>query len=144
MRAPTSKTILVIDDCHDFRETMCDFLTDAGYFAFQARCADEAFALLKNEPVDAIACDLVMPFTYGKDFFKFPYSAEVGKRMIKELIWLYPFKPIIAVTALNRIDVVKIAREIQTVPILLKPFRPEELVSLIESSIAMHVSQVAQ
>ncbi len=144
MKPHTTRTILVIDDCHDFRETLCDYLNDAGYLAFQARCPHEAFALLKNQPVDAIVCDLTMPFTYGKDFFKYPYSSEVGKKTIKELVWVYPFKPVIAVTALDRIDVVKIAREIQTVPILLKPFRPEELIALIEHSISIHVSQVAQ
>jgi CheY-like chemotaxis protein len=126
------KSILIIDDSDDFRGTICDILLDAQYDVWDAACPEEAFKVLGREKFDVIVCDLQMPFTMGEDYQNFPFSAEVGVQTIQELSGVFPFTPIIAVSALPSLVLDELHHRIQTVPILGKPFHPSQLVGLIE------------
>lgn len=138
------KSILIIDDNDDFRSLICDILLDAEYDVWDAPCPDQAFAVLGRETFDVIVCDLQMPFTLGKDFDKYPFSFEVGMRTIRELAGVFPFTPIIAVSALPRLVLHQLQNEIQTVPILPKPFQAKELLDLIESHLSAPVFRTTQ
>jgi len=94
------KSVLVIDDNDDFRFLACNFLLDSGFDVWDAPCPTDAFTTLNRETFDLIICDLQMPFTLGKEQGEYPFSAEVGVRTIQELTCVYPFTPIIAVSAL--------------------------------------------
>lgn len=138
------KTVLIIDDCDDFRSTASDVLLDNDYYVIEARCPDEAYSQLKGEQVDMIICDLTMPFTYGKEFFNYPYSSKVGVQTIKELVWTFPYKPILAVTGMTDSEIDKVAPEIGTVPILQKPCSPSLLLASVNVLIAEQMVEAVQ
>ncbi|MCB0310346.1 MAG: response regulator [Bdellovibrionales bacterium] len=133
------KSILVIDDDHDFRETICDFLLDANFDVWDADCPDQAFKILERERQDLIICDLNMPFTRGKNFFDYPYSFEVGKRTIRELGWVYPRTPIIAMSAAMPHDLDKMRKELGGITTLPKPCDLGALLEAIMGSFGLEV-----
>ena len=138
------ETILVIDDNDEFRDLICDVLLDADYDVRDAQCTDEAFELLKHEPCDLVVCDLQLPFTLGAKFDEFEFSYEVGVRTIQELCSVFPFKPIVAVSALPHSVLERLENRIQTVPILAKPFHPALLLAVIRKALEVQCVQVIQ
>lgn len=130
--SPIMKSVLVIDDHDEFRQLACDILLDAGFDVWDAPCPAEAFKELDKETFDLIICDLQMPFTMGEEQANYPFSFEVGIRTIQELSAVFPFTPIIAVSALPPTVLEQLRERIQTVPILGKPFHSSDLMSLIE------------
>lgn len=62
-RVPAARTILIVDDDHDFLRLFARLLRSArrGYTVWQAASADEALALLANRKPDAIFLDVLMP-----------------------------------------------------------------------------------
>ena len=55
-------TILVVEDDHDLRETLDEFLTEAGYAAVTAESAEHAVELLKTIPRPCLVLlDFLMP-----------------------------------------------------------------------------------
>jgi len=129
------KSILIIDDCSDYRSTISDILLDANYDVWEAESPDCAFKILKREEMDLIICDLHMPFTVDQRFAEFEFSYRVGLETIKELTWVYPYKPIIAISAAPPSELRRMSLEIGTVPALNKPFPPGELLSLVQCSL---------
>jgi len=53
--------VLLIDDEPELRESLAEFLRDAGHHAREARDGDEGLALLEAEPVDVVLCDVRLP-----------------------------------------------------------------------------------
>ena len=68
MNAPSSRTILVVDDEEAFCEVVCEILTNAGYHTVSAPSAEEARRLLDQYSVDLILSDVMMPGTHGLSF----------------------------------------------------------------------------
>ncbi len=58
-------TILIVDDQQSFRLLLQYQLQDAGYSVIQASSAEEAIALLRQQQIDLILCDLIMPGVGG-------------------------------------------------------------------------------
>jgi CheY-like chemotaxis protein len=66
-----AKTVLVVDDEADIRESLRDALGDEGYSVMLASNGKEALALLPKVPRPcAIILDLIMPVMSGMEFYE--------------------------------------------------------------------------
>lgn len=123
------KTVLVIDDCDDFRETVRFVLESDDLDVYESDCPDTAFQMLTTmDPPDLILCDLHMPFTTDverRDDFE--VSIEVGVKTVHELAWVYPETPVVAMTSAEQLDITKIRRYLAPIPTYQKPERISEL-----------------
>ncbi len=62
--------VLIVDDDHNFRETLRELLSDAGYQIRIATNAEEGIALLQTTTPDLALCDWKMPGGGGEQFLK--------------------------------------------------------------------------
>jgi DNA-binding NtrC family response regulator len=62
--------VLIVDDDHNFRETLRELLSDAGYQTCIATNAEEGIALLQTTAPDLTLCDWKMPGGGGEQFLK--------------------------------------------------------------------------
>jgi DNA-binding NtrC family response regulator len=62
--------VLIVDDDHNFRETLRELLADAGHHTLVATNAEEAIALLQTTTPSLTLCDWKMPGGGGKQFLK--------------------------------------------------------------------------
>src|ERR1700679_2177136 len=62
--------VLIVDDDHNFRETLRELLTDAGYKTLVATNAEDAITLLQTATPDLTLCDWKMPGGGGEQFLK--------------------------------------------------------------------------
>jgi DNA-binding NtrC family response regulator len=62
--------VLIVDDDQNFRETLRELLTDAGYKTLAATNAEEAITLLQTSTPDLTLCDWKMPGGGGEQFLK--------------------------------------------------------------------------
>src|ERR1700733_12620866 len=62
--------VLIVDDDHNFRETLRELLEDAGYQTLVATNAEEAITLLQTATPDLTLCDWKMPGGGGEQFLK--------------------------------------------------------------------------
>jgi DNA-binding NtrC family response regulator len=62
--------VLIVDDDHNFRETLRELLSDAGYQTRIATNAEEGIALLQTTAPDLTLCDWKMPGGGGEQFLK--------------------------------------------------------------------------
>src|SRR6202453_3053013 len=62
--------VLIVDDDHNFRETLRELLADAGYKTLVATNAEEAITLLQTATPDLTLCDWKMPGGGGEQFLK--------------------------------------------------------------------------
>ena len=62
--------VLIVDDDHNFRETLRELLADAGYQALVATNAEEAITLLQTTTPALTLCDWKMPGGGGEQFLK--------------------------------------------------------------------------
>ena len=129
-----TKTILIIDDNADFRETVIDILVDNDFDIYEASCPKDGFDILFREPVDVILCDLNMPFTEGKAQSEYLKGNKVGINTIKELGYAFPNLPIICVTAEDSIELAKASRELGDVPLIRKPIGHKLLLEEIDKA----------
>ena len=83
------QTILIIDDNSEFRETLCDILKREGYQTVEASEGDEGINIIKNNHIDLVITDMIMP---GKE----------GIETIIELRETFPDVKIIAVSGGGR------------------------------------------
>lgn len=65
-----AKTILIVEDNTEFRETVVELLKDAGYETIQAGHGKEALEILKTKHVDLVLSDIKMPVMDGLDLLK--------------------------------------------------------------------------
>jgi two-component system, OmpR family, KDP operon response regulator KdpE len=65
--SPPNVSILLVDDDPAFRQGLCASLVTAGYVADTARNAEEAFAYVRERPVDVVLLDFNMPEVSGVD-----------------------------------------------------------------------------
>ncbi|MEQ6388177.1 response regulator transcription factor [Bacillaceae bacterium S4-13-58] len=60
-----NKRVLVVDDEQQIRETISNFLVKEGYSVFEAENGDAALRCLKDQKLDIILLDIMMPETDG-------------------------------------------------------------------------------
>jgi len=56
-----SETILIVDDELTLLNLTHEILSEKGYYTFRAESAKQALEILKNESIDLVICDIIMP-----------------------------------------------------------------------------------
>lgn len=111
--------ILIVDDDHEIRETLCALLTHNGIETITAASTIEAEKLIEKNAISLILLDIMMPNESGLDFCKrIAHKIDI---------------PIIMLTALdNDFDRI-ISFEIGAFDYINKPFEPRLLIAKIKS-----------
>lgn len=138
------KSVLIIDDSIDYREITANLLVDQGYDVWEASSPVEAINILKSEKFDLVICDLHMPFTSDDSQEEFVFSYEVGIKTIQELKNIFPNLPIIAMSSTTPIDLKRIARFIDPVPMYSKPTYNERILELVDFHLDQTQSRILQ
>ncbi len=128
------RTVLIIDDNADFRQTISDILVDHEFDIYEAACPEDAFKILNKEKVDLILCDLNMPFTNDERAKEFVRGNRVGIDTMRELGWIFPAMPIICISAATPAEAAEAAKHLGDLPVLPKPIAPKKLLAHIEKS----------
>ncbi len=115
-----SKRILVVDDDMDFREYVSDLLKSRGHTVFKAVNGKEGVEILKNEKVDILLTDMIMP-------------EREGVETIMEVKLIHPHIKIIAMSGAMRHETyLQIADGLGAGATLSKPFKKQEMFDAIE------------
>lgn len=111
------KTVLVIDNNAEYREAFRDVLEEKGVDVVESDCPDNAYQqLFGMDAPDLIVGDLHMPFTTGPTRDEYKTSYEVGVKTLRELAWVYPETPVIALTALEELDIDRVRKLLSPIP----------------------------
>ncbi len=117
--------ILLVDDDHHFRRTLCIQLELEGYHITEVENGDVALSYLErqfkfygNMP-DLVITDVKMPGMSGIQLF----------RKIEEI---YPFLPVIVISAFE------LNEELKSCPMIKKPFKIENMLSVVNQSLENH------
>ncbi len=114
--------ILVVEDDHDLRSAICEFLSSLGYLVTQAKNGNVAIAMIGNKKPALMITDILMPEKEG-------ISTIVDIRRQMEEI------KIIAMSGggrFGRVDVLNTAKKLGADGVLAKPFEMNDLQTLVE------------
>jgi two-component system, LuxR family, response regulator FixJ len=112
----------VIDDDDDVRESLRLFLTTEGFDARTYASAGDFLAKMNPSESGCVVTDVRMPGMSGMDFL-----AHVAARQIA--------LPIIVITAHADVPLAVRAMKLGAVDLIEKPFRPDELISVVRSAL---------
>lgn len=116
------KTILLVDDDSSLRNSLSDYLSSSGFSVQDASDVSSALFLIKVNRPSIIIADVIMPQLTGYDFIKILKS---DKRLC--------YIPVIFLTVKGMThDRIK-GYDLGCYAYLIKPFNPQELLSLINS-----------
>jgi len=68
MMKKTQRTILILDDEENIRQSFIDYFEDQGWETYEAGSSEQALELLKEINLDAIIVDIRLPGKDGNDF----------------------------------------------------------------------------
>ena len=118
-----SKQILIVDDEAIVRESIRDWLKDAGYQVLTAESGEEALALMEKHTFGVIILDLRLPGMTGIDVLK---KVKSLKPNIKSIVTTaYP-------TMLTKDE----ASRLGVIDYLIKPISPDKLEGLIRETLS--------
>ncbi len=115
--------ILVVDDEEVVRESLAEWLTDAGHEIITAPDATRALEIMKNNEFDILIADLKMPKIDGIE-------------LMKRAKAIYPHLPVIIMTAYASVETAVMAMKEGAYDYLEKPFCPERVEMLIQKLLA--------
>lgn len=115
-----SERILVVDDDHDVRAIITNFLSEIGYVVYEAEHGEAALAMQNAVNPQLMIIDFAMPGTNGAEVVKAARAAQ-------------PNLPILFVSGYA--DSAALEAAMGSAPFLRKPFRPAELASAVRATI---------
>ena len=118
--SPTAISVLIVDDDPGFRQGLRASLHTSGYSVDTARSAEEAFAYVRERPVNVVLLDINMPGIGGVE----------ACRRIRALA---PHAGIVMLTVLDTEDDKVHALEAGADDYVTKPFRFRELVARLQA-----------
>ncbi len=118
--------ILIADDDAGIREVLTFQLEDAGYRVLHATHGAEAFKLYREHQPDLLLTDLRMPI-------------QDGHALLQSVLELDPLATVIVMTAYASVETAVDIMRTGAFDFLVKPFREEQMLSILERGI-----QVAQ
>jgi len=116
-------SVLVVDDEPIVRESIRDWLTEAGYPVTTAETGEEALELVASRDFSVLVVDLRLP---GKTGIKVLEAVKAERPWIRTIV----------ITAYPSAETVQEARQLGAVDYLLKPFAPDNLERLIDETLS--------
>lgn len=118
------KSILVVDDNEDIRNLLSLVLQKQGYEVFLAPGGAEALEIVKNNDLDLILLDVMMPGLSGLEVLSL--IRENKNKKISEI-------PVMMITAASTVSDIDAAVEIGASAYIIKPFRNENLIEKVST-----------
>ena len=116
-------SVLVVDDEPIVRESIRDWLTEAGYSVATAETGEEALESIATRDFSVLVVDLRLP---GKTGIKVLEAVKAERPWIRTIV----------ITAYPSAETVQEARRLGAVDYLLKPFAPDNLERLIDETLS--------
>ncbi len=116
-------TVLVVDDEPIVRESIRDWLTEAGYKVATAETGEQALEMIKTQDFSVLVVDLRLP---GKTGLAVLEGIKAERPWIKSIV----------ITAYPSSETAQEARRLGAVDYVLKPFAPDDLERLIDDTLA--------
>ena len=108
------KPILIVDDEPIVRESIRDWLKDAGYKVATAETGEEALEMVKKRDFSVLVLDIRLP-------------GKTGIKVLQEIKALKPEIKSIIITAYPTSELAVSARELGAIDYLIKPVDPDDL-----------------
>jgi len=124
----TSKPILIVDDEPIVRESIRDWLEDAGYQVAMAETGEEALEMIKKQDFSMLVLDIRLP-------------GRTGISVLKEIKAFKPDIKSIIITAYPTSEFAAEAKELGAVDYLVKPIAPDDLEKLIRQTLLKSESE---
>lgn len=115
-------SILVVDDEAIVRESIRDWLTDAGYDVSTAETAEEALHMVGKRDFSVMVLDVRLP-------------GQTGLSVLREVKALRPWIKSIVISAYPSAETTAEASRLGAIDFMVKPVAPDDLESLIRESI---------
>jgi heterodisulfide reductase subunit A len=119
----SEKTILVVDDEPIVRESIRDWLKEAGYNVMTAETGEEAIKLLDKYDISILVIDVRLPGRTGISVLK---DVKASKPQIKSIV----------ITAYPSEELSEEAKKQGAVDYLVKPINPDDLEVLIRDTLS--------
>jgi len=119
------KTVLVIDNDEALVDLESFYFSDHGYTVYTAYDGDEGVKLALEHTPSAIVCDMIMGAMHGFDVLRAMREHPATKDTVVIMTSAKAYKP----------DIDR-ARELGATDYVVKPFRTDELLALIEKHVA--------
>ena len=113
-----SKPILIVDDEPIVRDSIRDWLEDAGYQVATAESGEEALEMIEKQDFSVMVLDIRLP-------------GKTGITVLKEVKALKPEIKSIVITAYHTAELSDEAKKLGAVDYLIKPIAPDDLERLI-------------
>jgi DNA-binding NtrC family response regulator len=117
-----SKPILIVDDEPIVRESIRDWLRDAGYQVTTAETGEEALKMMETQDFSILVLDVRLP-------------GKTGIQILKEIKTLKPQIKSIIITAYPSAELAVEAMKLGAIDYLIKPIAPEDLEKLIRETL---------
>ncbi|CAN1644623.1 OmpR Response regulators consisting of a CheY-like receiver domain and a winged-helix DNA-binding domain [Candidatus Nanopelagicaceae bacterium] len=118
------RSILVVDDNEDIRNLLSLVLQKEGYEVFLAPNGSEALEIIKNNRLDLILLDVMMPELSGLEVLSNIRGNKNNK--ISSI-------PVMMITAASTVSDIDAAIEIGASSYIIKPFRNENLIGKVSA-----------
>ena len=122
------KPVLIVDDEPIVRESIRDWLQDAGYEVYTAESGEEALSLIEKQDFSVIVIDVRLP---GKTGIKVLTEVKQQKPKIKSIV----------ITAYPSAEMAAEAMKLGAVDYLIKPVNPDDLEKLIQGTLLEYEKQ---
>ncbi len=119
-----TKSILVVDDHEDIRNLLSLVLQKEGYEVFLAPNGSEALEIIKNNRLDLILLDVMMPELSGLEVLSNIRGNKDNK--VSSI-------PVMMITAASTVSDIDAAVEIGASSYIIKPFRNENLIAMVSA-----------
>ncbi len=117
--------VLVVDDNASFLAVIAEFLRNSGYFVLPANTSDLGLQLLHQTTPDLIISDVMMPGIDGHELYDIVRQSPEWCEI-----------PFLYLTALSDPNDIRRGKERGCDDYLIKPFNPEELLSVIRGKLS--------
>ena len=115
-------SVLIVDDEPIVRESLRDWLKDAGYQVATAESGEEALEMIEKQDFSVMVVDIRLPGRTGIDVLR---EVKAQRPWIKSLI----------ITAYPSADTVSEAKKLGAIDYLIKPVAPDDLERLIRETL---------
>lgn len=118
------KSILVVDDNEDIRNLLSLMLQSEGYVVYLASSGAESLEIIKNNNVDLVLLDVMMPGLSGLEVLSAIRSNKDKKKSAL---------PVMMITAASTVSDIDAAIETGATSYIIKPFRKENLIEKVSN-----------